>query len=89
MMCPCGPDQRCGSGPPQHLVANLHLLEHRGILDAEDHRHVVVFHVEVLDRTAGHGDLPACGVDLLDLAFHHRLLRGGGERDEERKHEDG
>ncbi len=31
------------------LVADLHLLEHRRILDSEHHRHVVFVHIEFLE----------------------------------------
>src|SRR5882672_9397917 len=38
------------------LVADLHLLKHRGVLDAEGHGHSLV-HAEILDRPMLEGDL--------------------------------
>src|SRR3954451_13087808 len=62
------------------LVADLHLPEHRGILDAEGHGHADV-HAEVLDRAVLEGDLAGGLVDLSDFALDSVALRGcGGQR---------
>src|SRR6266700_4117162 len=63
-----------------HLVADLDLLEHRGIADAIDHGHALV-HAEALGRAMLEGDLAGALVDLLDFAVdglrRHRGRRQG------------
>src|SRR6476646_6899972 len=62
------------------LVADLHLLEHRGVLDAEGHGHANV-HAEIPDRAVLEGDLAGGLVDLPDFALNAVALRGcGGQR---------
>src|SRR5262245_64086526 len=74
-------------GIESDLVADFHLLEHRPILHAKDHRHPFV-HVELFDRTVLERDFARGLVDLRHLTVDHGSLGHGHRRERERKDED-
>src|SRR5204862_6710245 len=59
------------------LIADLHLPEHRGVLDAKGHGHTDV-HAEVLNRAVLEGDLAGGLVTLSDFALDSVAFGGCG-----------